>query len=111
MSAQILAGWLNGSNNTKYDFSMFLGDGQINMLVAFLNDGLVDTASFINADRTVAGDAGNGTTLFEGSYARCHGTDGKRINFGEKDDPEYISSVALNNRWEFFHKASFGQPG
>ena len=111
MSAQNLAGWLNGSNNPKHDFSMFLGDDQITMLVAFMKGGLVNTASFINSDKTVIGDVGNGKTLFEGSCTSCHGTDGKQINFGEKNDPAYISSVALSNPWEFFHKGSFGQPG
>ena len=82
MSAQNLTGWLNGSANPQHDFSMFLGEDQINMLVAFMADGLVDMAGYINSDKTVAGDAGNGKKLYEGSCARCHGNDGKQIKWG-----------------------------
>ena len=46
-----------------------------------------------------------------GTCAACHGVDGKKINFGDRDDPEYLGTVAAGNPWEFFHKVSFGQPG
>ena len=43
--------------------------------------------------------------------AACHGVDGKAINFHDADEPEFIGTIAADNPWEFFHKASFGQPG
>jgi thiosulfate dehydrogenase len=33
------------------------------------------------------------------------------MNFGTPEEPEYAGTVAADNPWEFFHKASFGHPG
>jgi thiosulfate dehydrogenase len=49
--------------------------------------------------------------MFDGTCASCHGVDGKKINFHDADDPEYLGTVASGNPWEFFHKVLFGQPG
>jgi thiosulfate dehydrogenase len=43
--------------------------------------------------------------------AACHGPDGKKLNFGKPDDPEYIGTVANENPWEVAHKIRVGQPG
>ncbi len=110
-SASQLTEWLDGSADERHDFSIFMGHDQIDMLVAFIQDGLVDTSSYINTDKSVNGDAGNGETRFKASCERCHGEDGKKINFGSPKDPEFLGTVAAGNPWEFFHKASFGQPG
>jgi hypothetical protein len=37
--------------------------------------------------------------------------DGKKINFGTDTEPEFFGTVAADNPWEFFHKATLGQPG
>ena len=111
MSAEELAGWLDGTANPDHDFSAFLDDTQISMLVAFIREGLVDVSQFINEDKTVKGDATHGKVLFNTGCSRCHGEDGKMINFSDEDEPEYIGTIANENPWEFFHKASFGQPG
>jgi thiosulfate dehydrogenase len=110
MSADRLAGWLEGSVNEKHDFSVFLEDEQVDMLVAFIQKGLVDMSPFINADKTVKGDPTSGKKSYEASCKNCHGADGKQIKFGDEDDPEYIGDIATGNPWEFFHKSSFGQP-
>lgn len=41
----------------------------------------------------------------------CHGADGKTLNFGTPQKPEYVGTVARENSWEFVHKVRFGQPG
>ena len=110
MSADKLAGWLDGSANEKHDFSAFLGDDQIEMLAAFMQKGLVDMSPFINSDKTVKGDPTNGKERYNAGCKHCHGEDGKKIKFGEEENPEYIGDIATSNPWEFFHKASFGQP-
>ncbi len=43
--------------------------------------------------------------------AACHGDDGKELNFGTPDKPEYVGTVAKENPWECVHKVLFGQPG
>ena len=79
-----------------------------------LTNGFLSTFSFsleiLQRSTSVNGDPANGRELFAGTCSACHGTDGKKINFHDADDPEYIGTVAAGNPWEFFHKASFGQP-
>ncbi len=41
----------------------------------------------------------------------CHGFDGKMMNFGDEQEPEYVGTVAQDNPWETLHKVANGQPG
>ncbi len=111
MSADELAGWLNGAANPDHDFSAYFEEAQIKMLVAFVQQGLADTSPYINADKTVNGDPAKGKTLYNGVCAVCHGDDGKTLNFGDASEPEFVGTIAADNPWEFFHKAANGQPG
>ena len=83
----------------------------LNAMVAFIQQEMTDITGFINDDKSVSGDPANGKETFDGTCANCHGVDGKRINFGNEDEPEYLGTLAADNPWEFFHKVSFGQPG
>ena len=109
-SAELLS-WLTGGENPDHDFSGLMEDFALNALVAFIQNEMADITAHVNSDKTVHGDPVNGKTLFEGTCAACHGVDGKRINFGSADDPEYVGTIASDNPWELFHKTSFGQPG
>ena len=111
MTAEELTAWLNGSTNPDHDFSPYMEDYALEALVAFIQNEMVDITPYVNADKTVNGDPAKGRNLYEGTCTFCHGVDGKLINFGGDDDPEYLGTVASGNPWEFFHKASFGQPG
>ncbi len=106
-----LLSWLTGGENPDHDFSGLMEDFALNALVAFTQNEMADITANVNPDKTVNGDPVNGKTLFEGTCAACHGVDGKRINFGSANDPEYVGTIASDNPWEFFHKTSFGQPG
>ncbi len=111
MSAEEITAWLDGSKNADHNFADYLNEEQINMLVAFIQEGLVDKSKFINDDKTiVGGDVDHGKALFS-ECAECHGDDGKLINFGDEGSPEYVGTVASDNPWEFSHKAYNGQPG
>lgn len=110
MSTEELTAWLDGTANADHDFSAYLNEDAIAMLVTFVQEGTVDSSPFINADKTVNGDPAHGEELFE-ECAECHGDDGQAINFGNDSEPEYVSTVANDNPWEFFHKAVNGQPG
>lgn len=92
-----------------HDFSKYLNEAQLNALVAFIQQ-LPDTSAYINADKTVNGDAAKGKVVFENTCKACHGEDGKLLNFGSEAEPEYVGTVA-GNPWEAFHKISYGQPG
>lgn len=110
-SAEELAGWLDGTANADHDFSAYLGEDQINALVAFIQGSLVDMAQFISDNKAVNGDPDNGEVLYNTSCTGCHGADGQQINFGDAANSEYMGDIANDNPWEFFHKAAFGQPG
>ncbi|MGB3713274.1 MAG: c-type cytochrome [Candidatus Promineifilaceae bacterium] len=111
ISADELLAWLNGTTNADHDFSGGMDDFALNALVTFLGEEMTDISGFINDDKSVSGDPAHGRELFERTCAACHGVDGKKINFSTPDDPEYVGTLAGGNPWEFFHKASFGQPG
>ncbi|MCP4210269.1 MAG: cytochrome c [Halieaceae bacterium] len=111
MSAEELTGWFDGTANADHDFSPYLGEGQINMLVAFIQGGLNDVSTFINVDKSVNGDVGQGKVVYTSACKRCHGEDGKEIIFGDESDPAYVGNIANDNPWEFVHKAAYGQPG
>ncbi len=106
-----LLGWLNGSVNADHDFSPYMDDAALNMMVAFLQEGTIDMSMYINGDKTVNADASAGQALYEIGCARCHGDDGQAINFHDDDEPTYLSDVANDNPWEALHKAANGQPG
>jgi thiosulfate dehydrogenase len=110
MSADELLAWLDGTTNPDHDFSA-VDELGLNALVTFLQQEMADISGFVNDDKSVNGDPANGKEMFDGTCASCHGVDGKKINFHDPDDPEYVGTVAAGNPWEFFHKVSHGQPG
>ena len=110
-TAEEMLSWLSGAENPDHDFSAVMDDTALAALVAFIRNEMQDITAYVNADGTVNGDPAAGKTMFEGTCAACHGVDGRTINFGDADEPEYVGTVAAENPWEFVHKASFGQPG
>ena len=106
-----LLSWLSGGVNPDHDFSAVLDETALAALVEFMSSEMADITAYVNADGSVNGDPAAGRAMFEGTCASCHGVDGRTFNFGNADEPEYVGTVAVDNPWEFFHKASFGQPG
>jgi thiosulfate dehydrogenase len=112
MSSDELLSWLTGGENPDHDFSGLMEDYALNAMVAFMQNEMIDITAYVNADGSVnGGDPASGKTMFEGTCAACHGVDGKTLNFGSAEEPEFVGTVAADNPWEFFNKASFGQPG
>jgi mono/diheme cytochrome c family protein/ribosomal protein L37AE/L43A len=110
MSADELTAWLDGEANPDHDFSV-MGEAAISALVTFMREETADTAAYINDDMSIRGDPAQGKSMWDKTCAACHGTDGKRMNFGDAEEPEYVGTIARDNPWEFFHKVAFGQPG
>ena len=112
MSDGDLLAALNGSDNADHDFSA-MGEQALGSLVTFLQEGLMDVSPYIDAETkaAVGGDATHGQELFDTICFACHGLDGRMINFGDAEDPEFVGTVASGNPWEFIHKVRFGQPG
>ncbi|HSB68480.1 MAG TPA: c-type cytochrome [Candidatus Methylomirabilis sp.] len=103
---------LKGSANPKHDFSSALDDAALTNLATFLKQGLVDLTPVIDAKtkKPVKADETRGKQLFA-VCAACHGPEGKKLNFGKPDEPEYVGTIAKDNSWEFIHKLRVGQPG
>jgi len=103
---------LKGSTTPQHNFSSVLDDAALTHLATFLKHGLVDLAPAIDAKtkKPVKADAARGQQLAV-VCAACHGADGKKLNFGKPDDPEYVGTIAADNPWEFQHKVRAGQPG
>ncbi|MEK7787511.1 MAG: hypothetical protein AAB658_19075, partial [Chloroflexota bacterium] len=110
MTTEELTAWLTGKNNPDHDFSAMMNEFEIAALVTFMQKEMVDTAAFINADKTVVGNPARGRVKYENSCAACHGQDGKKLNFGDDAEPEFVGTIAVDNPWEFFHKTAFGHP-
>ncbi len=112
MSDGELLGWLDGSTTADHDFSA-MGEEALGSMVTFLQDGLVDLHEFIDYETKapLEADADHGQELYGNTCTVCHGVDGRSINFGDDDDPEYVGTIALGNPWEFTHKVRAGQPG
>ena len=103
---------LKGLANPKHGFASVLNDATMTHLANFLKYGLVDLAQVIDlkTKKPVKADQLRGRQLSD-SCAACHGADGKTLNFGTPDKPEYVGTVAKENPWEFVHKVRFGHPG
>jgi len=89
-----------------------LSDSAVEKLALFVSLGQIDDDLFIDRKtRKANGDAAHGAPLFQTICAVCHNFEGKALNFGSEADPEFVGTVAVENPWEFLHKARFGQPG
>ncbi len=111
-SAEDLLAQLTGQIDPDHDYSA-MGEATLADVVAFLKEGMLDVAPFIDPDSKAAigGDVANGETLFASACAACHGEDGRAINFHDPDEPEFVGTIAVDNPWEFIHKVRAGQPG
>lgn len=111
-SVDDLLAQLSGEVDPEHDFSV-MGEASLTDLVTFLQEGQVDVAPLIDSDTNAAigGDATHGDDLFSTVCVACHGADGRTINFGDEEEPEYVGTIAADNPWEFIHKVRAGQPG
>jgi mono/diheme cytochrome c family protein len=102
---------LSGESSADHDFSA-MGDEALVELSTFLQKGLADFTPLIDGESksAVGGDVAHGQELFTSCLA-CHGEDGRALNFGSDEEPEYVATIALDNPWEFLHKVRAGQPG
>lgn len=98
--------------NAKHRYDQVMLEPALARIARFVVAGQLDTDQWVDAKtKRVMGDAVKGQVLFEDKCARCHGDDGRNLNFKTDDDPEYVGTVATNNPWELLHKIRNGQPG
>jgi len=96
--------------NHQYD-SVMLEPG-LQKIALFVSQGQSNASFFIDSKTKKArGDQGLGQHVFADKCVRCHGIDGKDINFKDANNPEFIGTVAGENPWEALHKIYNGHPG
>ena len=110
MTAEEVGDWLDGTANPSHDFSV-MGEAAMQALVTFLREETYNVSAYISPDKAVAGDPAAGKGMWDGTCSICHGIDGRTMNFGSAEEPEFVGTIARDNPWEFIHKAAFGQPG
>jgi len=95
-----------------HGYGKLIPDEDLTALAHFVAHGQMDMDAYIDrATKKAKGDAANGERIFQTTCARCHGSDGKLINFKTPPKAEYIGTVATANPWEALHKLRMGQPG
>lgn len=95
-----------------HGYGKLIPEQDLKALAYFVSHGQIDTDEYVDrATKEVKGDPTHGERIFQTVCARCHGSDGKRMNFGDAKSPEYIGTVANENPWEALHKIRMGQPG
>ncbi len=110
-----------GTTVNGHDMGTYgLSDTDIDDMVGFLNNGVVDTGPYINRGGVAGsytysfnGDSVAGATLYSGGVdpvancSLCHGADGQTIEFHEN---EFLGDLARDNPQETLHKIRLGQP-
>ena len=95
-----------------------LSELEIDDLVRFVREALVDTSAWIDENGAFRGDAKRGKQLYlkglgsNKACTVCHGPDGLKAPKGAKPGyADFVGKIAGKNPWEFLHKVRFGQPG
>ena len=87
-------------------------DEALQRLALFVSKGQHDVEPYIDrATKKAKGDIERGHRLYQAVCAACHGFDGKALNFGSNEEPEFLGTLAADNPWEALHKVRNGQPG
>lgn len=81
-------------------------DADLADLALFVTKGQVDMTKYINADKSVNGDAAKGAAYYNTLCAGCHGKNGEK----PKDMKKSLGKVVSGNPWEGLHKIMNGQP-
>jgi mono/diheme cytochrome c family protein len=111
-SSEELLAAITGKTDPQHDFTAQFTAPELDAMVAFIQNAVVDKTPYINADGTAIGDAAHGKQLYNSICKSCHGDDGKELNFqADEGGEEFLATVAIDNAWEFFNKTSIGQPG
>jgi thiosulfate dehydrogenase len=98
--------------NKTHGFDQLIPGKDMEALAHFVAHGQLDVDVYIDrATKKAKGNPARGERIFQTTCARCHGSDGKLLNFKTPPEVEYIGTVANENPWETLHKIRMGQPG
>lgn len=100
--------WLDGTNNTRHDFSSFLTVEASRDITAFLQYGVIENSILMNESGNIEGSKTIGERLYKNSCLECHGSDGSKLNFATAEKPVFIGNVAAENPLRIHHLVRFG---
>ncbi|MBF0428402.1 MAG: hypothetical protein HQL94_05720 [Magnetococcales bacterium] len=87
-----------------------LSDQEIQAIALFVTQGQMEMEKYVQGEQ-ILGNPEKGKDFYQTICYRCHGIDGKKINFGTCKEPEYLGTLARKNPFEVLHKIRNGQPG
>jgi thiosulfate dehydrogenase len=97
--------------NDTHAFGSMIPERAYKGLAMFVAYGQVEMNEYLDrSTREAKGDVETGSRIYINTCLRCHGRDGKKINFKTPEKPEYLGTLANKNPWETLHKIRYGQP-
>jgi hypothetical protein len=101
---------LQGQDDQEHNFSTYLSNGDLDALIVFLQDGVIDDNVFIDpvSLKVLNGDLDNGKRLYDTGCASCHGADGQMISFRYEGQTIVLGTLAEQDPWRFLHRTRFG---
>jgi len=98
-------------NDKTHALGSTLSAGSYEALSYFVAYGQTDMDAYIDrSTKKAAGDLQNGSKIYSNICAKCHGVDGRTLNFKTPEEPEYLGTLSNKNPWETLHKIRYGQP-
>ena len=98
-------------NDNTHAIGAAISEESYEALSFFVAYGQVDMDAYIDrSTKKAAGDLQNGAIIYSSTCARCHGEDGRNLNFKTAEKPQYLGTLSNKNPWETLHKIRFGQP-
>lgn len=91
-----------------------MDDVSLEALSLFVAYGQIDMDLYIDrTSKKSIGDHANGGRIYLSTCIKCHGEDGKDMNFNKELEgkPIYVGTAANENPWETLHKIRWGHPG
>jgi thiosulfate dehydrogenase len=96
----------------KHGFTAaMIPDEALNKIALFVAKGQYSLDVYIDrASKKAKGNATIGKVFYDSVCNRCHGDDGREMNFKTADNPEYLGTLSNGNPWEAINKTRHGQP-
>lgn len=113
MSNEKILEQLSGGRDPQHDFSKFLSREDLDTLVVFIKQGVIDDREFIDPVtlKTKNSNSENGKNLFTSNCSKCHGIDGSTLKIRFDGQDAGLGLIAVQDPWRFLHKTRFGTPG
>ncbi len=109
-SSSYLKGALSGEKDAQHDFSSLMSDEELDSVIAFIQDGLIDDNQFIDvfSRKVIDGNLSNGKEKYSEACASCHGDDGTQATFRFEGREVALGTLAVQDPWRFLHRTRFG---